>query len=277
MTKAEKGATMKRRFLTIGFLGFLIFLSTLTVSVAYQDLRIEISPDQERYVFSGENPPPVFQISAPPKCVVGVEVANDNRLFLEGAGRDDNNFFSSLFGSGQVEGVQIATDEAGHAEYPLNFNPWNLMTGKSTSLYYRAFIIDAEKSDFENKQLAILGTSLEDEAWRDAPFLEVVASSEEGEEADLLNEARIPFQNALELYEQEKYEEALEMFRQANEITSRGNIDYMISMCYLHLARVSAEKALDHPTSSDQAKRVSKVIIEAVWKVMAIPPDKKEK
>ncbi|MHB8094395.1 MAG: hypothetical protein ACYDH0_05575 [Candidatus Aminicenantales bacterium] len=274
MTKAEKGAKMRSRFLTIGFLGFFILLSTLTASVAYQDLRIEISPDQERYVFSGENPPPVFQISAPPKCVVGVEVANDNRLFLEGAGRDDNNFFSSLFGSGQVEGVQIATDEAGHAEYPLNFNPWNLMTGKSTSLYYRAFIIDLENSDIENKQLAILGTSLEDDAWQDAPFLEVVSSPEEGEESDLLSQAKVPFQNALELYEQEKYEEAIEMFQRANEITSRGNIDYMISLCHLQLARISAEKALEHPTSSDLAKRVSKVIIEAVREVMAIPSDK---
>jgi hypothetical protein len=272
MINSEKGATMRSRFLMIGWLGFLF--SGLTAYGALQDLRIEISPDQARYVFSGENPPPVFQISAPPKCVVGVEVANDNRLFLEGAGRNDSNFFSSLFGSEQVEAVQIVTDEAGHAEYPLNFNPWNLITGKSTNLYYRAFIIDAEKSDIEKKQLSILGTSFEDDAWQDAPFLEVVSNPDEGEESDLLSEAKIPFQKALDLYEQEKYEEAIEMFQRANEIASRGNIDYMISLCHLQLARLSAEKALDHPTSSDLAKRVSKVIIESVQEVMAIPSDK---
>jgi tetratricopeptide (TPR) repeat protein len=274
MTKAEEEAKMRRRFLTVGFPGLLFLLSSLTASAAFQDLRIEISPDQERYLFSGENPPPVFQISAPPKCVVGVEVANDNRLFLEGTGRNDNNFFSSLFGSEQVEAVQIVTDEAGHAEYPLNFNPWNLITGKSTKLYYRAFIVDVESSDIEKKQLAILGTSLEDDAWQDAPFLEVSSSPEKGEESDLLSEAKIPFQNALDLYEQEKYEEALEMFQRANEITSRGNIDYMISLCYLQLARISAEKALEHSTSSDLAKRVSKLIIKAVGEIMDIPPDK---
>ena len=267
---------MRRHILTFGFLGFLFLLSSLTAHGALQDQGIEISPDQERYIFSGENPPPVFKISTQPKCVVCVEVANDNKLFMRSTNRNENNFISSFFGSKQVEAINIVTDEAGNAEYALNFNPWNLITGKSTKLYYRAFIIDVENSDVAKKQLSILGSSLEDDAWQEAPFLEVFSSAEEEEEQDLVSEAKIPYKKGLDLYEQEKYEEAIEMFQKANEIASRGNIDYMISLCYLRLAGISAEKALEHPTSSDLAKRVSKVIIKAVEEVMDISPDKKE-
>lgn len=250
------------------FLGvLLLFFSSLTAYKGFQEHHVEISPEQDRYVLDDENPP-AFLISANPHCAVCVEVTNDNQRFATKKGRAGKDFFSSFFGSGDVRGIDINTDESGNARYTLPTDPLRDMMSGHTKLYYRAFVIDPEGSNREKKDLSILASSLEDSDWQKAPHLEVFSSAEEEEEANMLEEAKVPYQKGQELYKQEKYEEAIEEFLKAKEIADRGNIEYWLSYSYLQLGLQCAKKALEHPTSSEKVKQDAKNIIDLLKPVL---------
>jgi tetratricopeptide (TPR) repeat protein len=257
---------VRRRLLTMSFLVFLL-LPSLAAPKGLQEHRVEITPEQERYVLDDKNAP-VFSISANSNCVICIEVMNDKQLFFMTRLRSEKNFFSSFLGSGDAEGIDIETDGEGNAQYTLPIEVLRNLTSGPVKLYYRAFVIEPETSNRKKKQFNILASSLRDEDWQKAPYLEVFSSAEEEEEANILEEAKVPYQKGQELYKQKKYEAAIEEFLKAKELANRGNIEYWLSYSYLQLAREYAQRALEHPTSSENAKREVKKIIDLLEQVL---------
>lgn len=257
---------MKKTRSLFWLLGFLVFFSGLNGNMPAQEIAIKIVPDRNSIVAGGDDPLPVFRISTKPRCLVCIELATNNKVFAGVDRVTGMNFFSSLFGDVEVKGEEIYTDDAGKAEYALPVALWGFWNEMKTGgkIYYRALAIDAENSDLAGKNVAVLGSTLGDEDWQEAPSIEVFATAEEKNESDRLGEARVPWKRGLELYRGGSYDEAILEFNKAKEIVSRGHIDYSISLCHLQLALAHAEKALRHPTSSDQAKEYSKAIIEAI-------------
>lgn len=249
---------MKNHLGGIALLGVLFLSSGLNGYRPLQEIDIKITPDQDSYVAGVDNPPPVFRISTRPNSLVCIELAINKKTF-NGIDRVDGlNFFSSLFGDVEVKGEEIMTDDEGNAEYKIPIGLWGSLgwgdTFSVSTIYYRAAVIDKENSDLANKNAAILATTLSDEAWREAPNVQVFASAEEKHEYDQLAEVRGPFESGIELYKIGGYEDAIGEFRKADEIISRGSFSYWIAFCHLQLARTYAENALEHSTTSGRAK-----------------------
>lgn len=257
---------MKKHLSALGLLAVLFLIFGLNADRPAQEIGIKISPDKDAFVAGTDQPRPVFKISTKPHCLICVELAINNKAFAGSDRAAGLNFFSSLFGDAEVKGEEIFTDDMGTAAYELPIALWSFWTGNEagTRIYYRALAIDAENSDLVNKKAVILASSLRDGDWENAPSVEVFATADEKHEYDHLAEARVPYKKGMDLYREENYEEAILEFEKANEIASRGNIDWAIALCHLQLARAYAEKALHHPTSSDEARGYAKRLIDAV-------------
>jgi hypothetical protein len=212
---------------------FVVILFVFSLFLTAQDISIKITPDRDRIIRLTGNPP-TFQIKTYPNSVVSIEVANNSEVFNDMDLQSDDNFFSSYEGSEYVDGQEIKANNNGQATYQLPKEPWIALTSKLNDdsirvlIYYRALVIKPDQAE-EEITYDVLGWSLDDEEWKNAPSIEVYVTAEEAK-------AKGQFDKGIDLYMLKNFEDAVEEFLSAWGSEAEPILQIWIGRCYQRLA-----------------------------------------
>jgi hypothetical protein len=198
-----------------------------------QDISIQITSDSDKIIRLTGNPP-TFQIKTSPNSIVSIEVANDSKVFNDMELQSDDNFFSSYEGSESIDSQEVKTNNNGQATYQLPKEPWIALTSKLKDdeirvlIYYRALVIKPQQTE-EGITYDVLGWSLDDEEWQNAPSIEVYVTTESANAKEQYDKGR-------DLYMLKNFEDAVKEFLSAWGIEAEPILQIWIGRCYLRLS-----------------------------------------